>query len=218
MKSIITTLAIFISIIAQAQIEKGTMSIGTALDGNYDRGVNNYQFNNVTSYNWGFKLTPTFEYFVKNNLSVGVGVGYGIQQNIRYTDPITELQYPSTIQNTIENYSVSLFVRKFWTVNKKLGVYIQPKLSSFYNETTNKNKVDNPAFPENLKTAYSYSNNWNHNLNLNAGVHYFVTPKWSLKVETLVSQANFTKSTQTFRLFYTNINLTFGINYFFGKK
>lgn len=218
MKSIITTLAIFISIIAQAQIEKGTMSIGTALDGNYDRGVNNYQFNNVTSYNWGFKLTPTFEYFVKNNLSVGVGVGYGIQQNIRYTDPITELQYPSTIQNTIENYSVSLFVRKFWTVNKKLGVYFQPKLSSFYNETTNKNKVDNPAFPENLRTAYSYSNNWNHNLNLNAGVHYFFSPKWSLKAETLVSQANITKSTQTFRLFYTNINLTFGINYFFGKK
>lgn len=218
MKSIITTLAIFISIIAQAQIQKGTMSIGTALDGNYDRGVNNYQFNNVTSYNWGFKLTPTFEYFIKNNLSVGAGIGYGIQQNIRYTEPLTTNQFPLTIANTIENYSVSLFVRKFWTVNKKLGVYIQPKLSSFYNETTNKNKVDNPAFTENLKTAYSYSNNWNHNLNLNAGVHYFVTPKWSLKAETLVSQANITKSTQTFRLFNTNFNLTFGINYFFGKK
>jgi hypothetical protein len=218
MKSIITTLAIFIGIIAQAQIEKGTMSIGTTLDGNYDRGVNNYQFNNVTSYNWGFKLTPTFEYFVKNNLSVGAGIGYGIQQNIRNTEPLTTNQFPTTIANTIENYSVSLFVRKFWTVNKKLGVYIQPKLSSFYNETTNKNKVDNPAFPENLQTAYTYSNYWNHNLNLNAGVHYFVTPKWSLKAETLVSQANITKSTQTFRLFYTNINLTFGINYFFGKK
>lgn len=218
MKSIITTLAIFISFIAQAQIQKGTMSIGTTLDGNYDRGVNNYQTVNLTTYNWGFKLTPTFEYFIKNNLSVGAGIGYGIQQNIRYTEPLTTNQFPTTIANTIENYSVSLFMRKFWTVNTKLGVYIQPKLSSFYNETTNKNKVDNPAFPENLKTAYSYSHNWNHNLNLNAGVHYFFSPKWSLKAETLVSQANFTKSTQTFRLFYTNINLTFGINYFFGKK
>lgn len=218
MKSIITTLAFLICVIAQAQIQKGTLSIGSTFDGNYDRGVNNYQTVNLTNYNWGFKLTPTFEYFIKNNFSVGASLGYSVQQNIRYTEPLIPDFYPITLKNTTENFSVSLFVRKFWTVNKKLAVYIQPKLSSFDNENTTTNKVDNPAYSSDLRTGYSFSNYWNHNLVLNAGVHYFITPKWSLKAETLVSQFNMTKTTQTLKLIYPNINLTFGINYFFGKK
>ncbi len=216
MKSIITALAIFICVSTQAQIQKGTMSVGSILDGNYDRGENNSQTIKMTIYNWGFEVAPKFEYFIKNNFSMGLGIGYSVQQNIRYIEPLTQNQFPVTIKSTTENYSVSLFVRKFWFVNKKLAVYIQPKLSSFDNETNTYNKVDNPAYLENLRISYAYSNYWNHNITLSAGVHYFVRPKWALKAETLVSKFNMTQNTQNLKLIYPNISLAFGINYFFG--
>ncbi|MFZ4800052.1 MAG: hypothetical protein ACOYMA_21360, partial [Bacteroidia bacterium] len=132
MKTCITILAIFICLVLQAQIEKGTMSVGSTLEGTYDKSLNNYKSYNISLYNWQVKVEPSFEYFVKKNFSIGVGTGYNIKQNVSNTEPLDQILYPSINKNSYESFSLTLFARKFWSVNKKLAFYIQPKLSSFY--------------------------------------------------------------------------------------
>lgn len=212
---VITVLAFSMGLMAQAQIEKGSQSIGSTLEG----GFSTYKPNETqSSYSLTGKVEPTWEYFVNTNLSVGIGLGYKIDYNASEYNQGSPISYPRNSSSTTQTFNLALSLRKFWFVHPKVAFYLQPKLSSFYYDLANYSKNENPVIPANQREVHSYSNYWIHNATLSVGVSYFAKPQLAIKVQSLLSQYIRDNERNSLTLIYPTLNLLFGVDYYFGRQ
>lgn len=212
---VVTVLALSMGLMAQAQIEKGSQSIGSTLEG----GFNSYKPNETqSSYSLTGRVEPTWEHFVNTNLSVGIGLGYKIDYSASEYNPSSPISYPRSSSGTTQTFNLALSLRKFWFVHPKVAFYLQPKLSSFYYDVVNYSKNDNPVIPANQRETYSYSNYWLHTATLSAGVSYFAKPQLAIKVQSLVTQYSRDNERNSLTLIYPTLNLLFGVDYYFGRQ
>lgn len=142
MKKLLTTailLATTMLVSAQEQekdekfnIEKGTWNISGYLSFSINNQNNEtYDVSDYERDNSSITIKPSTEYFIKDNLSLGVSLSYGYG----YTDQITsDTEYTSNI------YGVSPYIKKYVPLNKNFGFSFLGELGYTYSE--NKNSTD----------------------------------------------------------------------------
>lgn len=214
----ITILYLAFAINAVAQIEKGSSAIGLQLSGNINKSNNDTEFQKRRTVSWQSISDARYEYFIKQNLSIGGGLSYGINQTLITTTPTIPNTFETIIRTTRETYGLHFQVSKYWFVHPKVGFHITPRIGSFYNETTNYNKVDNPAISESNRVSRSYRSSWHHIANVNAGICLFLGPNISVNTNIEIAQFRYTDSNQTLRLLGSNPLFSFGATYFLRHK
>jgi hypothetical protein len=88
---------------------------------------------------------------MRKNVSLGMDLGYKINQEVYESNPTIPNQFSTLIKYSYEFYSLIFIAKKYLFLNKKLAVYLFPKLTSVFKENTNTNRVDNPNFWESQK-------------------------------------------------------------------
>lgn len=206
----ILLLCVFIS---NAQIYKGSASRGLFMNGSFNT---NSSGSFSTSYSWSINPTLNFEYFIKDNQSIGFLPGFNYSHYVY--DNHRPAVYGSspiyTYNSSTGNYGLGLFYKKYWFVTSKLAIYILPKLSSTYNESRYEYEF---KFPTTYKTI-RYQTSWNHALNLSMGLNYFITPNISLMAQSVLSQYTLYRNSQSFILLNPTLSFTFGVNYYLLNK
>jgi hypothetical protein len=191
---------------AFGQLNKGTFAVGSTLQGSYAKD----QLNASTNlYNWSTGVNPYAEYFIKDNLSVGFGLGYGINQSRRTFESTMPSIYDTYSTSSIQKYSAHLFLKKYVFITEKLALELQTKWTSYYNEYTTKTEVDNPSLTSNQRTYTTYRNNWNHAAELNLGLTYFFKSRVAVSVHTTIGRFNYNNTSH-------NINMPSSPQLFFG--
>ncbi|MBB5643841.1 outer membrane beta-barrel protein [Pedobacter cryoconitis] len=102
---------------ANAQTEKGKIIVGGAI------GYSNSKSNNDAMENKQNSLTllPSIGYFVKDNLALGVGIGYS-----RLTEKSSEkTQYVLSQKNTTDYFMVSPFIRHYINISDQFKFFGQ---------------------------------------------------------------------------------------------
>lgn len=235
-KTILTLALIIIGLLsANAQIGKGSIAIGSTVIGSFSQSENKSTALStyITSTNdtiistlnidrdisiWSLNINPNFEYFIKDNLSIGFGFGYHINQSKTIIDYPNSGFYKTTITNTIERYIPEIYINKYWFITPKFSFNIRPSINSFYNEITSYNNVENPAFSQNQRANTQITSNWYHTINCPFGINYFIANKWMLGLQTNLFQYKYERNFQSFNFFGSNISLSLGINYFVKQK
>ena len=162
MKVTIIILTIMLGFInAKAQINKGTSLIGFGGLINYSSFKSDY----VKRLQFGVKVEPTFEYFVKQNLSIGTGLFY----NPKYTRD--EVGYnrsnPNSSSTTKTIYGATIYVKKYWFAYPKLSFFLMPQFSNNYFQSEESSSS--------YTNIYKY-NYWYQTFSTNIGMLYFIKP------------------------------------------
>ncbi|MBC7382790.1 MAG: hypothetical protein H7296_07310 [Bacteroidia bacterium] len=139
-----------------------------------------------------------------------------MDQKISKFIPTTPNALEIDVTNSSEQYATSIFIKKYWFITTKLSISISPKLSSVYNEYTNHNFVDNPAWTDAEKNRYTIDYNWNHVASIAIGASYFIKPKLAVQVQTTAMQFNYKRGEQSFD-FFNKMGVVFGVNYYFKR-
>jgi hypothetical protein len=134
-KNTILTLVILLFIEAvNAQTQKGDQAVGVSL--NFYTYSGNFNFLNGNVYSTGttsasyFTATPTYSYFLANNLDLGAGVGFGTGKNNSID------QFDNTATKSFDrNYIASIYLRKYFLFNNKIGLRTGPFVSFQYFES-----------------------------------------------------------------------------------
>lgn len=214
----ITILCMAFAINAMSQIEKGTSAIGVQLSGNFSNSNNDNTFQKRRTVSWQLISDARYEYFIKQNLSIGGGLNYAINQTSTTTNPTTSNTFETKIRTTLETYGLHFQVSKYWFIHPKVGFHLTPRIGSFYNETTNYNRIDNPAISESNRVQRTYRSSWHHLAQVNAGICLFLHPNISVNTSIEVAQFRYTNSAQNLRMLNTNPIFSFGATYFLRKK
>jgi hypothetical protein len=196
------------------------MSVGINLNGDYTK--NTWLSNTTPSYeydNWEWELVanPYFQYFVKDNLALGVGLNYSIDQTIGYGKPLTASGFPTKDRVTSHLFGFELFVTKYWFVGPKSALYLQPKLSSVYYLYSVYNKTENPSYTDAENETQSLSDAMMYKANLNLGFQYFISPNFALQAQIEIAQYLYMQDYQTGGFLKKQPYFMFGVNYFFTK-
>jgi hypothetical protein len=153
----------------------------------------------------GYKLEPTYEFFVNTNMSAGIGVNYS---NLN----ITETSYYSKEQN---KYGASLYFKRYYTIYPKVLFYLMPQIS--INSGSYK-------YVSSTSTSATYSYDFSYNsFSINCGASYFIRPSIAvnLKVNTFqfatVSGPNFTYKSFDFLSLANPELLMFGVKFLLYK-
>jgi hypothetical protein len=124
----------------KAQTEKGSQLLGGGLGvsqgkstNEYGSGVgyNSYSYTNKTT---SFSIGPNYSYFVAKNLDLGGSVGY-TYQNSKFTDNVNQTNTPDNVK--IQSLSVSVYLRKYFLYDNKIGIRTGPYATFQRNTTTN---------------------------------------------------------------------------------
>jgi hypothetical protein len=216
MKVFISTLTFFvITSSCFSQIVKGSKSFGLLLNGKLGKSQIDKERNSSI---WGVSSETNYQYFITENASIGLSLGYGIDQTIEKFNPDKSTNFFSVLtRNSEEHYRFSILLSKYWFLNSKLALYFSPKLSSIYNEFTNYHYVDNPAFIVEQRKSITYGSNWNHTMDINVGISYFIRPKIALQSQITFANLNFTKNTQSLNIIPNNSSFLIGVQYYFSK-
>lgn len=143
MKKLMLLIAAFVFVYqaSQAQTEKGTQTLGVNLGLNYSK-INQNIINpfdqstsvdnsKTTSFNFG----PAYSYFIADKLDLGASLEY--QSTITNSNPNT---YNDISKQVNRYYGASIFLRKYFMYNDKLGLRAGPyinyeKVTTKYNYT-----------------------------------------------------------------------------------
>lgn len=199
-----------------AQLPKGTTAIGL----NLSAGLSN---DDVTSQrnqkSWNLAVRPKFDFFIKENLSVGIAPSYAISKNIYATTPSGNNSYPTKNTSKNEQYGLNFSITKYWfTGNQKLGVYLSPTYAPIYSESTSTNFIDIPGNTTDQNTSSSVTTSWMHNASLNAGICYFLFPGFTLELNYNAVDYFYRKHSQNVTASFNPGNIRYGFRYYFIKK
>jgi hypothetical protein len=153
MKKIAISITIFLLALqaANAQTQKGSQNLGISL-GFYSSN-SNYNYLNinppssqiVNTKTTGFSAYPNYSYFIANNLDLGASIGFGHQ-----TDKSSDQVSGNGTEQSYKSYFGSIFLRKYFLYNNKIGIRSGPYFS--YQYTTS----DIAFTPDNTQASNSY--------------------------------------------------------------
>jgi hypothetical protein len=153
--SISITLFLLILQAAHAQNQKGNQTLGIGLQ--FNTGSTNYNFLSINSsitnsevqQSTGFSATPSYSYFIANNLDLGVSVGFGSGSS-----NLNDNSSNTIIKQIDKNYSVSLYMRRYILYKNKIGIRTGPYFSYQYFDS---NYTD---ITNNVQSIYTKGNNY----------------------------------------------------------
>ena len=188
-----------------AQIKQGTMGVGMLLSGNYAHT----SYNSSITYD-RFMVSPTLthDYFIKDNLSIGVQLGYAIDNS---TNIQKSYLYYDNYRSRVQSYNLSFNFKKYMNLTPKLALYIMPNYLVNYSYSDYKDIHFNNA-PSTGYTGSSHS--WENQISLKWGINYFVTSNLSLIAQSTFSYLDINKRTINFYPIPSTFNFVFGVNYF----
>jgi hypothetical protein len=210
-KTISTAITLLSFFMANAQIERGANTFGVNLGASYIANFNSIQSNT----SMGLKAQPIFEHFIDKNLSLGIGLNYGV--NLIYSDYSVAIVSYNTSYNT-QNIGAQIQLKKYWFVTNKTAFTLTPIFSSNYNETNVAS-----SYTDGSKSTSNF-NNWVHSANCNIGASYFIKKNLAIEAQTTPFSYSFTPeksnngNTNNINLSIVPNNLLLGFKYFFEKK
>lgn len=165
---------------AQKNLPKGSVLLG----GDLSFGTNKIKdpYNNVERKSTGFLISPSVALAVKDNLFVGLSLGYNYYKTTSQTPASS---YDSLTQR---GYSASIFVRKYKPLKNNFYLFLQGGVGGTYSDRSIEN-VPNRDFSQ---------KDVNINLSLSPGISYAINSK--LQIETGLNGI--------FGIGYTNSNFT----------
>ncbi|CAM1344461.1 autotransporter outer membrane beta-barrel domain-containing protein [Tenacibaculum amylolyticum] len=145
-------------------IEKGTWGVSGQISTSHDKTTfeNTPNLKNTNSI---FNLFPSTEYFISDNLSLGLSLGYGY-----FKGKSSNTNFNS--ETTINNYSFAPFVTKYIPITKRLAFSLHSELSYTYSDS----KSINSNTPTVINTGFAH----NYAINIRPGISFFVSKNIAL--------------------------------------
>jgi len=152
--SIVIALILMIIKTANAQTQKGDQSLGLGFNF-YSNSQNfNYTGPNPVSYgtlnSTSFTTIPGYSYFIAQNLDIGASMGFG-DETEHQNDPSTP---GGTIKTINKTYSPTIYLRKYFLFNNKIGIRTGPYFLYQYS-TSNSVYSSNSSSNYNSTSHYS---------------------------------------------------------------
>jgi hypothetical protein len=179
MKNLILSAALFLSVCANAQLQKGSSLIGGNINFSSNRQESLPIFG-ASSHNEGFNFNglARYGYFIYNNLAVGIQYNYYFSVN----KGTYKNSFGSNVQkNTVRANSPGIFLRAYKpTKNGKFAFF--GDLAAYYSwgHGDNTSQSIDPPMP---LTNKSHSETLGLGINLSPGVVYFVTNKIGIETK-----------------------------------
>jgi len=178
----------------QAQTEKGIKSIGAGLTLNH-RGQNTKDYNKtgVKENNYGLNLN--YDYFIKDNFSIGGGINSGYYQMTQFQTISDKLE--SSVKLQQKQLGLSINAMHYKKIIEKF--YYSTQISLFYNYNTS---------ISNFNGKYRQYDNNNIALTISPGFTYFATPKIGFRLQSTLFSLNYGNSQYPNQL-YNNSTSTY---------
>ncbi|MDN5288681.1 MAG: hypothetical protein JWR38_4955 [Mucilaginibacter sp.] len=214
-KLLLIVLSIITIQAAKAQTEKGSQSLGLGFGVSTQSSNTSYYSNYTNSYGTNSKgkqtsysITPSYSYFIADKLDIGTSLSYG-GSNTKY-DPALNSQ----TKQTSRGFDASIFLRKYFLYDNKIGIrtgpylnYEKAKQTITYTESLNNINSDIDNYGGGLSLDFVYYPS--KNIGLAAGL---ANLGYLHQKSTGYNQG----SSNTFNLSLVN-NLSLSVFYAFGK-
>jgi hypothetical protein len=200
---------------AKAQTEKGSQNLGlgfnvstTSSNASYFSSYTNSYGANIKGKQTWYSIAPSYSYFIADKLDIGTSLSYG-SSNTKY-DPALN----TTTKETSKGFNGSIFLRKYFLYDNKIGIRTGPYLSygktkqtSTYTDSQNNYNSDIDSYGGGLSLDFVYYPA--KNIGLAAGLA-------NLGYAHQKSKGYNEGSSNTFNLSMVN-NLSLSVFYAFGK-
>jgi hypothetical protein len=196
---------------AKAQTAKGTQNLGLNVGFNSNKSTTQNldaytnTFYDVTYKQKNFQVSPTYSYFIADNLDLGGSVGY-THQKVNYVGQGYNMQ-----EQTSQSIGGTIFLRKYFLYENKIGVrtgpsfgYSRAKQTNIISGTTDKETMNGYSGALQLDFVYYPVKN----VGLSAGLGNISYTKSDNKEST--------NSYEGFNASFVN-NLSLSVYYVFGK-
>ncbi len=201
----------------KAQTEKGSTNLGIILGAGTSTSktisITNNIASNITTKDNHFTITPNFSYFIKEKLDLGTELGFG-RGNSNYNST------PSIYTSSSNNYSASVYLRKYFLYENKIGIRTGPYLHYEYSNSKTEYVMPVASTFDIKKNIYSSG--------IRAALVYYPSKKIGLTAQLLDLGYSYYKQTTSQNETTTNnaINfnligegdLSFGVFFVLGKK
>lgn len=190
-------------------IKKGLWNVGGSVSYAYRKSENPSNFVNSERKGYGFTINPKLGYFVSDNWELGLGLGYGYNHSKGQN---------SSSDYSSNRYSVSPFVRRYFSLSKNLLFDLQ--FGASYADNHSRQKNENNEIDKDKGNSLF--------IGLQPGFTYFLNSKFALKANIgsfgylkskdtyNYTSANFDEYTnETFSFLLSSSNIQFGVSYFF---
>lgn len=226
MKNIYLSIVFILTLLSSySQIEKGTKSIGISFSSsqasNKSNSYVNGSYSNESNSN-SIGASSNFNYFIKNNLSIGCALEYTYSKGYNlYTYPMGETNSSSSVGN---NFSTSFNSSYYFQLSERFYFSITGSLIYGHSITNNTQIIETDAYSQETKTK-EYSNLYS--IRFNPSIMYFIRPKWGLKASfgslyyTVQNGRNIDlpydnhNNRYSYGLNLSSNSFSFGINYYF---
>jgi hypothetical protein len=156
-----------------------------------------------------FTLLPSFEYFVNEQLSIGLGIGYNVTRNKNVNGNTTTTTKWGT-------FYFQPYARKYFKLGDHLDLFGEAGVSLGFGNNVNETSNGTTT----LSTKYAYSS---YSIGINPGISFHVSDKVALETSfgflgyqgsSTEVAANQKNKTNDFGVQLNTSTLTFGIRYF----
>jgi hypothetical protein len=189
-KLFLSSLAVFIVFLSQAQIKKGTVFIGGNIGFSNQTAKTTDSVNLPVSPGTSFNFNPSVGWAIKDNLVFGIDLVYGYQK-INYPPSYFDYYYKQ------ESYSAGVFLRRYKVLGSGFSIFGQASLHYSYSKNTY--YTNTWAAQSNILGVQS-AKNYGGTLGFYPGIAYTVSRHWQMEtgLPNLV-HINYTHSKQTYR-------------------
>jgi len=216
----------FASQVSNAQTEKGTETIGANIGFSYTNAsdftvsVANGSTSTLDTKTTTFNIGPIYSYFIADKLDIGAALTYSSStlKNMAGTYATTNDSYPT--KQSSDNFSTTLFIRKYFMYQNKIGFRTEGFLGYSHQDNTN---TYAPSF-----AGYNYDNETDYySAGTNLDLVYYPSKKLgvSATIATLeyyhytannANQGHDSGDNITFN--FVNSGLSLSVFYVFGSK
>ncbi len=188
-------------------IEKGTWNIGGQLS--LSSSKNEIEGSSIAeTNNFNFSIKPNISYFLENNVSIGLIIGYGYYEDENFSQTSENSNYRN-------EYSVAPNIRKLFPINNFLAFSLQGELGYSYSKFNSNNS-------QYRSTGNTYT------ISLRPGGNVFITKKLAFqsnigalqylnrnnKSENIITQNVSKGNSQNFNFHFNASNISFGLSYY----
>jgi outer membrane protein len=184
-------LVIFASAISYAQTDQGGMMVGGSL------GISSTSYEGSTTKSSSFNFSPSFGYFISDNLAIGAGLGFG-----------SNTTKAGAVKSTSSSFAFGPFARYYkFTSNENFAFYGQASLMIGSGKSAADVKSGSTTFAISPGFSYFLNEHWGLDFQFNL---------LSLNVYEPNKDANDDKTT-TINFGVNSFDPSIGIRYYFGN-
>jgi hypothetical protein len=216
----------FLNITLFGQMERASQVFGASINASYSDAPYSDDYSSSNSINRSLNFSPSWGYFVRKDLAIGISGSYSGTFYKTYKD----YKAPNTANNTSsKNYNYTVyalpFIRYYEMFAEKFGMFGNLAAGMAFSE-----KMGSTTF-QGGSTAYSYSKGIGYQASLSPGVIYFLTKKAALTCSFGNVSWNSTKNfsatgtinnpqsgTNSFSFGFNSSSLLFGLQLFIHQK